>query len=703
MEGALDLFFQPRSVAVIGASRTPGKVGHDILSNLVRHGFPYPIYPINPNAEMSLLGLPTYPSVSSVPGPIDLAILVIPSGATLASLDDCARKGVKALVIISAGFREAGPEGAAMEKKLAHKARILGLRVIGPNCLGVIDTASRLNASFAADMPEQGNISFISQSGALCTALMDWAISEGVGFSKIVSLGNKCDVDETDILTLLGEDDNTEVILGYIEALSDGTRFMRTAKQISKRKPIIIAKSGRTALGARAASSHTGSLAGSNMAYETAFWRSGIIRANTMEELIDYALAFSYQPVPKRPGLLIVTNAGGPGILAADAAGEYGVKLADLPAEAKSSLKEHLPPTASLANPVDILGDAKADRYALVLEKAMSDPGVGGVLALLTPQSTTQVEETAKAISAASLMAKKPVLTSFMGKESVTSGLRLLQKNKIPNYPYPERAVFAFDRMVQYRAWQTSPFAPPEPLEVDSERVSSLIAMALAEGRSSLRQEEVFEVFSAYGLRVPRTLLAQDEEHALELAMSLGLPVAMKVSSPQIVHKSDVGGVRVGIRDEDAVRRAFNEIMENCSAAVPDASIEGVIVQEMIEKGRELIVGGHRDPLFGPMIMFGLGGIYVETIQDVSFRIAPLALEDTTVMLREIRSFPLLAGTRGEEPSDIEAVQNAILRVSRLMENHEEILEMDVNPLKAMAYGKGAMAVDGRISLQVAY
>jgi acyl-CoA synthetase (NDP forming) len=619
----------------------------------------------------------------------------------LSVLDECSNKAVEAIIIISAGFKEGGPEGEKLEAEMVQKAKSLGIRVIGPNCLGVIDTVSNLNASFAADMPERGNISFISQSGAMCTAILDWALSEKVGFSKLVSLGNKCDVDETDILEVFAEDKNTEVIIGYIEALSNGTRFMRAAKRISKQKPVIIAKSGRTLLGARAVSSHTGSLAGSNVAYETAFWQSGIIQANTMEELIDYAVAFSYQPIPQKPGLLIVTNAGGPGILAADAAGLSGVKLADLKDDLKRGLKSNLPPTASVDNPIDILGDAKADRYSMVLDKAMTSEAVGGVLVLLTPQSTTQVEETAKVVASLSKTSDKPVLTAFMGKEGVSSGLRWLQKSQIPNYPYPERAVFAFDRMVRYRTWRTSAFALPEALEADRDRASSLLSLAIGEERNGLNLSEVFEVFSCYDIATPKSLLARNAEQAIAHARTIGFPVVLKVAALQITHKSDVGGVRIGVRDEEAVSLAFDEIIQNCTAAAPQASIVGVTVQEMIERGKELIVGAHRDPLFGPVIMFGLGGIYVETLQDVSFRIAPLTMEDTTMMMREIRSFPIIAGTRGEEPSDVGAVQKTILRVCQIMEDHPEIQEMDINPLKALPFGKGAVAVDGRIALNM--
>jgi acyl-CoA synthetase (NDP forming) len=418
-----------------------------------------------------------------------------------------------------------------------------------------------------------------------------------------------------------------------------------------------------------------------------------------MEELIDYALAFSYQPVPGKPGLLIVTNAGGPGILAADAAGASGVKLADLQEDMKVELKSNLPPTASVANPVDILGDAKANRYSMVLEKAKASETVGGVLVLLTRQSTTQVEETAKVIAAFHKASKKPVLTSFMGKEGVASGLRLLQKSNIPNYPYPERAVFAFGKMYHYKSWQASPFSLPEAIDTDRDKASSLLSQARADNRSHLRPEEVFEVFSCYDIRIPKSLLARDAEQAIKQAKTIGFPVVLKIASPQITHKSDLGGVRIGLRDEEAVRLAFSEIMQNCSTAVPEASIEGVTVQEMVEKGKELIVGAYRDLLFGPVIMFGLGGIYVETLQDVSFRIAPLSMEDTTVMMREIRSFPIIAGIRGEEPYDVEAVQKAILRICRLMEDHPEIQEMDINPLKALTFGKGAIAIDGRITL----
>ena len=698
MQDSINNFFKPESVAVIGSSRIPGKVGHDIVSNLVRYEFPGRIYPINPKAD-EMLGLKVYPDILSVESDINLAVVVTPAKSVLSALDDCAKKGVKSAIIISAGFKEGGTDGAELEIELLKRAKELGMRIIGPNCLGVIDTYSNLNASFAADMPEKGNISFLSQSGALCTAMLDWALSEHVGFSKMVSLGNKCDIDETDILNAFAADEKTKVIIGYIEALSDGTRFMKAVKQISKTKPIIIAKSGSTSVGARAASSHTGSLAGSNMAYDVAFWQSGIIRANTMQELIDYALAFSYQPIPQNPGLLIVTNAGGPGILAADAAGLSGARLSDLDSQSKEELKSHLPPTASVENPIDILGDAKADRYDIVIEKAMKSDSVGGVLALLTPQSVTQVEETAKIVAAASKTSKKPVLASFMGKEGVASGLRILQKSNVPNYPYPERAVFAFQKMYHYKSWQASPYVPPETMDADDERVSSVVSTALEEGRNMLTHEEIYEVFSCYGIRSPKSIVARDGNGAVSCAEMIGFPVVLKVVSQQISHKSDVGGVRVGVRDSEGLRLAYQEMMDNCTAAVPDAFIEGVVVQEMIERGKELIVGGQRDPQFGPMIMFGLGGIYVESLQDVSFRVAPLNLTDTTLMLREIRSFPILAGMRGEEPCDLEAIQKVILAISQLMERHPEIEEIDINPLKALPFGKGALAVDGRVSI----
>ena len=693
-------FFSPRSVAVVGASRAVTKVGYTVLDNLIKDGFKGPIYPINPKAE-SILGRKAFPNLQAVGAPIDLAIIVVPARFVSSVLDDCHTADIPCASIITAGFKETGVEGRALEEKISQKVREYGIRVVGPNCLGTIDTYANLNASFAADMPNQGNISFFSQSGALFTAILDWALGEHVGFSRMVSLGNKCDVDETDVLEMLVEDPNTNVIMGYLEGITDGVRFISKAKEISRRKPILIAKSGTTEEGARAVSSHTGSMTGSDTAFDTAFWQAGIIRAGEIREMLDCAVAFAMQPIPEQKGLCILTNAGGPGIVATDAAVRAGVPLAKLTEKTRATLREKLPPTAAVGNPVDVIGDAPATRYQDALDAVMADPNVGGTVVLLTPQSITQIEETAKVVSAAAAKEKKPVLAAFMGKEAVSPGISILQENGIPNYPYAESAVFAYAKMLRFRAWKKLPPFHVKRLPVDRDTVDRILSQVQREGRRDLTSEEALEVVRAYGIGISTSELARTAEEASRLAERIGFPVALKIASQDILHKSDAGGVRLGLRRAEEVPSEFEDIVRRAKEYAPEAKIDGVLIQEMVTEGKEVILGASRDPSFGPLIMFGLGGIYVEMLRDVSYRLAPLALEDTTLMIRETRGFPMLAGARGEPPSDIGAVQDAILRVSQLVVDFPCISEMDINPLKVFRAGEGAKAVDARISVSM--
>jgi acetyltransferase len=694
----LDGFFKPNAVAVIGASREEGKVGFSIVDNLVKASFPGPIYPVNPKAS-EIRGLQCFPDLNAVPGGVELAVLVIPPKACIPTLEACAAKGIQYAIIISAGFKEVGGEGAEIEKALRKRVRELGIRVVGPNCLGVIDTKSRLNATFAAGMPPVGEIAFFSQSGALCTAILDWAIGNNVGFSKFISLGNKVDTSEVDFIQALAADPETRVIIGYIEGVENGQRFMQAARAASKVKPLVIVKSGGTAAGARAASSHTGTLAGSEKAFSAAFRQSGIIRAESIEELFNFARAFASQPIPRGPHLCIVTNAGGPGIIAADAVERSTVKMASLSPETVERLRKALPPVAALYNPVDVIGDAKEDRYQAALDAVAADPNVDGVLALTTPQAMTENEKFAEVVGQTAKRTGKPFFTAFMGEASLEKARVVLRNHGIPQYPYPEPAVKTFEAMFRYRQWQEVTPAPPREYTVDKGRVALMILEARRVGREQLGEREAREVIAAYGLRLPQNVLARTVDEAVAAATRMGFPVALKIVSPDILHKTDVGGVRLNLKDADAVVRGFEAIDASVRRFFPNAAIQGIAVQEMVVGGKEVILGMTRDPQFGPLLMFGLGGIYVEVLKDVAFRVAPIGPDEAESMIREIRSFPLLRGVRGEKASDLAAVVDALCRLSQLCVDFPEILELDVNPLLVKPEGEGAVAIDARLAL----
>jgi len=694
----LEHFFNPSSIAVVGASQNPGKIGYDILNNILRYGFEGPVYPINPKAE-EILGRQAFPDLVSVPSQIDLAIVALPSPAVMEVIEQCGKKKVDSVVIITAGFKEIGPEGGRLEEALAVRARELGLRVIGPNCLGIIDTASALNASFAAGMPLDGHIGFFSQSGAMCVAILDWALGENVGFSRFVSLGNKMDISETQIMLSMEHDENTRVILGYLESIENGPLFMKAARQVSKNKPIIIIKSGTTSAGAKAASSHTGALAGSEHAYSAAFKQSGIIRAESMQSLFRYAVAFASQPLPKGPSLGIITNSGGPGILAADACEKSSLHLSPIRKETADELRSFLPPTASVYNPVDIIGDASAERYDRTLEVILRDPAIHAVLILLAPTAAQDPDAVARGIVRLAKDSDKPVMTAFMGEKKVKGARKILQDHAIPSYEYPEDAIAALDAMLCYRRAQEEPERQYQHFEADRGRVRQIFSSVIGQHRHDLIEKEAREVLRAYGFRLPENRIARTTKEAVQAASEIGYPVVMKIASPDVLHKSDMGGVRVKLENETMVEDAFFDITANIQLRQPDARILGVMVQEMIPQGKEVILGITRDIQFGPMVMFGLGGIYVEVLKDVAFRIAPLSVEEADAMIREIRAFPLLRGVRGEAPADIKGIREALLRLSQLAMDFPEIIEGDINPLLVCPEGQGAVAVDARMTI----
>jgi acetyl coenzyme A synthetase (ADP forming)-like protein len=694
----LEVFSCPKAVAVIGASRDKEKLGYGVLSNIIEHDYQGKVYPINPKADR-ILGLKCYPSVLDVPNPIDLAIIVIPNKYVSAALEDCGQKGVEGVIIISAGFREAGLDGVRMERELVAIAKRHGMRLIGPNCLGVIDTICPLDASFAAGMPPQGTMAFMSQSGALCTAILDWALAAEIGFSRFVSLGNKADVSEVDLLEAWEDDPHSRVILTYIEGLSEGRKFMEVARRVTRRIPVIAVKSGSTDAGSRAVSSHTGSLAGSARAYEAAFRQSGVLRAESIQHLFDYSLAFAYQPVLRGGHIAIVTNSGGPGVMATDALEHEGLSLASLSHETIDFLRDNLPPAANIYNPIDVLGDALTDRYALALEAALKDEGVDGIIVILAPQVMTKIEETAEAVGRIAARYDKPILGCFMGEAKVGPGIKVLNEYKIPNYPFPERAVGALKAMLGYRRWLDHPPLKIEEFDVDRERVRGIFEQVRADGRQAIGDAEARDIMQAYGIPIPGSKLATSADEAVEFAEEIGYPVVMKIASPDILHKTDIGGVKLGISDATDVRDAFDLLVYRATRYMPDAQIWGCLVQEMVRGGKEVIVGMNFDPQFGPLMMFGLGGIYVEALKDVAFRIAPFSRQEAEEMIREIRSYSLLKGVRGERPSDTEAIVDTLLRLSQLVTDFPEIMEMDVNPLIVFEAGRGAVGVDMRLVL----
>lgn len=695
----LKAFFTPQSVAVVGAAREPGKLGYGVVNNILQYGYTGQVYPINPKAD-DILGLKCYPSVLDVPEPVELAIIVVPNRFVPQVIEECGKKGVQGAIIISAGFREAGMEGIKLERQVLDIATQYGVRIVGPNCLGIISTHTPLNASFAAGMPPKGGIAFMSQSGALCTAILDWALAKDIGFSYFVSLGNKADVDEVDLLQAWEEDRNSRAIIVYMEGLRDGRKFMEVARRVTRHTPVIAVKSGNTAAGSRAVSSHTGSLAGSERAYQAAFEQTGVLRASSIEQLFDYSVAFAYQPPLQGRNIAIVTNAGGPGIMATDALESNGMKLATLQPETVELLRQGLPPAANVYNPVDVIGDALADRYEHALKAVWADKNVDGLLVILTPQVYTQIEKTAELLGDLAAKHSKPVLGCFMGEARVGPGIAILNKRNIPNYSFPERAVGALKAMADYWENGQRPLPTYDEFDVDRDRVRRVFRRVRREGRLSLGDAEAREILEAYGLRIPRSVLAKTMEEAVQAATDIGYPVVMKVASPDILHKSDIGGVRINVRDVEQLRDLYDLLIYRAQRAMPDATIWGVLVQEMVAKGKEVIIGVNRDPQFGPLLMFGLGGIYVEVLKDVTFRIAPVSRQEATAMIDEIRAYHLLHGVRGEKPSDLDAIVDAILRVSQLVTDYPEIVEMDINPLTVHESGRGAIAVDSRFVLK---
>lgn len=693
----LEPLLTPKTIAVIGASRSPGKVGHELVANLIKGGFEGRVIPVNPSAD-EILGLRCYPDLAECGEQIDLSLIAVPAKYVKAAVEASIDAGARAVTVITAGFRETGAEGAAMENEVAAICKARNVHLLGPNCLGLINPHHRMNASFAEQMPPPGHISVISQSGALCTAILDWAAARKMGMAMLISMGNKADLDETDFIRALAEHEHTKVIVGYLESIGSGDDFLKVAEETAHLKPIVIFKAGVTKAGVKAASSHTGSLAGADIAYGAAFRRSGVIRVDTFEALFDVSMALGAQPLPKGKRVAIVTNAGGPGIMAADAAEQCGLAVGPLSEDIAEPLRKKLPDAASVGNPIDVLGDADAERYVLALNAAQDDESVDAIVVILTPQAMTKPLETAQAIAANS-RGEKPILVSFMGGEVVGPGRDALVAANLPDYPSPERAIAALDAMCDHAAWLKRPPRVVTRFPVNRRRVERIINRHMKTGRLQVGEASAKDVLRAYDFKVPPGQLAVTVEETIETAERIGYPVAMKIASPDIIHKSDMGGVKLNLGTADAVQDAFDLMMLRIRQRVPNAQIEGVYVEKMCKWGREVILGMTRDRQFGPMLMFGLGGIFVEVMKDVTFHIAPITESEAMQMLESTKSFSLLRGARGQHAYDTSAIALGLQRISQLATDFPEILEMDINPFIVGRVGSESIAADARITL----
>ncbi|MFM1919326.1 MAG: hypothetical protein RLZZ303_960 [Candidatus Hydrogenedentota bacterium] len=693
----LESLFDPKAIAVFGASRQPQKVGHTVLKHLIEAGYPGRLVPVNPSAG-EVLGLPCLPSLAECDVTVDLAILVVPPAQVEPTLLHALEHGVRGIIIITAGFKETGADGARREEALAEHCRHHGARLLGPNCLGLINTANRMNASFAPQMPGPGAISVISQSGALCTAILDLAVERGLGLAKLVSIGNKADIDESDLLEALGQDPDTKVIACYLESITSGQRFIEVAERVGREKPVVVLKAGTTQAGARAASSHTGSLAGADIAYGAAFRRAGVLRADDFESLFDIAKALAMQPLPEGNRIAVITNAGGPGIIAADAVERQSLQVAALSEATRATLRAALPPSASCANPVDVLGDAPPERYVDSLNAVVADEGVDAVVVILTPQAMSLPRETARAIIDHH-PGSKPVLAAFMGGRDVAPARREFLFNDLPDYSAPERAIEALRKLCDYAAWRKQPPRVVARQPINRNRIERIITRHRRIGSTYIGESDAKKILATYAFNVPEGRLARTAEDAVAVAERAGYPVAMKSASPQVVHKSDVGGVRIGLRSRAEVQDAFDLMVMRLKRKLPEAEIAGVYVEAMCPKGREVILGMTRDPSFGPMLMFGLGGIFVEVMKDVSFNLAPITQEEAALMLEGTRSYALLRGARGEKAVDLEALASALQKLSQLAMDFPEIAEMDINPFIVGAPGTPAMVADARMTL----
>jgi acetate---CoA ligase (ADP-forming) len=704
--GSLDFIFRPRSTAVIGASNREGSVGRALFANVLMNGYTGVVYPVNDKAK-SVLGVKAYPTVLQIPDEVDLAVFIIPALAVPAVLAECGQKKVKGAIVISAGFKELGPTGAQLELAVRDRARKYGIRLIGPNCFGVIDSSPkvRMNATFGRAMPPFGNIALISQSGAVGLSALEYAISEEAGLSKFASIGNKADINECDLLAYLRDDPETDVIMLYLEDLVNPSEFMRIARETTshpvKPKPILAIKAGRTSEGAKAASSHTGALAGSDAAYDAFFAQARILRVDTINELFAKGAALAYQPPPKGRRVGILTNAGGIGIMATDACVRAGLEIAKLTDQTRTELKKHLPVTAATGNPVDIIGDADANRYRAALELLAVDDNVDCLLPIWTPTLMAESKDVASITADIGAKSDKPILACIQSMMNPMEIRRQLMRDHIPHYQFPENAARALAAMVEFAEWSHRPQGEVKNFtDVKPELVKEIIGRVRTRPTRFVSEPEGHDILRAYGLPVPASRLTKNLDEALATAKEIGYPVVLKIVSPDVLHKTDFGGVRINITDEAKLKSEHASLLAGVKAKKPDADIWGVLVQKMAPKGTETILGMNRDPSFGPILMFGLGGILVEVLKDVTFRIAPLNDISTDSMVNGIKAVKILHGYRGEAPRDVAKIKECLQRLSQLVTDFKDFSEIDINPLLVYEEGKGALVLDARFLLK---
>ncbi len=689
-------FFSPRGVVVIGASRDPEKLGYGIARNLVQGGYPGAVHFVNRKGGR-LLGRPIYTEVAQVPDPADLAVILIPAPYVPAALEACGERGIRAVIVASGGFRETGPQGAALEAQLVEIARRYGMRMIGPNCIGLLDTHLPLDTTFLPPPgPLAGEIAFLSHSGAICAAITDWAYGQGLGFSRLVSLGNQADVTETDMLSSVADDPHTRVLTFYMEGVSDGRRFVEQARRVVSRKPVVALKVGRYESGQKAAASHTGALAGSEVAFDAAFRRAGVLRAETAEQMFIWGRALAWSPPLQGKRIAVLTNAGGPGVTAADALEANGLQMASLSPQTAETLRSFLPPAANIHNPVDMLASASPEDYARGLRALLADPGVDGVMLILPPPPMFSAGAVAKATIPLIQTAEKPVVVALMGERLIPEAVQHYRSARVPEYRFPEQAAEALAALYRYGEMREESAAREiHPPDVDKEKAASLLADS-APG-SWLSPSETAALLGAYGIRTPFGEIAHSPQEAASLAEQIGFPVALKIVSPDVPHKSDAGGLLLGVASPEDAARGYRRILERVSQAVPGAALEGVLVQPMIGDGQEVIAGVVRDPQFGPLVMFGSGGVEVEGLKDVSFALAPLTEPDLEHLLASTWAGRKLAGFRSIPPADRGAVRDVLVRLAQLAADHPQIAEIEINPLRVLLPGQGAAALDVRV------
>ena len=696
------VFLSPKSIAVIGASDKEGSVGRAITSNIMK-GYKGTVYPISPSRD-KVFDQKAYKTVLDVPNEIDLAVIITKNTVVPIVLEECGKKKIHGAVVITAGFKEVDDEGKKLEQQLKDISKKYNIRIIGPNCLGVmnLDPQTMMNSTFLKITPKSGEIALVSQSGAICAALVEDASAQGIGFSAVISMGNKADMTEIDILKMLADHEQTKVIVMYLEDMGNGQEFLKVCKQITKKntikKPVLVLKSGRSPEGAKAAMSHTGALMGSDEIYDALLRQSGAIRVDTMEELFDYATAFSKQPLPLDGDLVIVSNAGGPAIISTDSCSKLGIKMAKIE-EIRSKIDAVIPPWGSSRNPVDIVGDADFNRFENVLNEVLQHKNVGSVISMCTPSATLDYDKLAEVIVKMSKKYKKTMLASLMGLDEGITNREILAAGDVPYYTYAEGSIRALDAMLRFVDWIKSPDGSITKFEVDKNKARSVFDKVKSEGRTNLLEDEGREILDAYGFPLPNSALAATEDEAVDAANKVGYPIVMKIASPQIVHKSDAGGVKVNLINDDEVRNGFKTIMENAKKYDSNAEIKGVLIVEMVKGGKEMIIGSKLEPGMGPVVMLGMGGIYVEILKDVTFRLAPLTDQEANDMISSIKTKKLLDGVRGEKPSDIKKLAECIQRLSQLVTDFTEIKELDMNPVLVMEQDQGCKILDVRIGI----